>query len=664
MITAILLMALVVLLIVPMPEILIDFMIGLNMSLATVLLMTAIYIRSPIQFITFPSVILMGTAFRIALSVATTRLILSEASGGKIIETFGKVVVAGSVLVGLVIFMIIAIVQFIVVTKGAERVAEVAARFALDSMPGKQLSIDADIKAKAITQEEGNARRSMLDKQSQYLGAMDGAMKFVKGDAIAGIIIVVVNLVGGFAIGTLVHSMQPSEAIRVYSLLTIGDGLVAQIPSLMMAVSAGIVITRVTNVDGNDLGGDILTELTSDTRIFMMASPFVILAGFIPGFPTVIFLGLGAGMFAFSYFKWKHEKEIHAIETKKEETKEEKIKTTDRFILSLHGIDEGDEIFLNAINKRSELHEAFTAKIGLNLPAFEIQAVPGGKHAAELIYDDVRIFNEDCEQLYTKKLHFKGNYKDIKLLGADEDYFEEADFAQDEGYWIDVSNIKNAGLSESDLITPEIAFVLSAFEHYEKNVEALITRNEVINHLSGCEEKYKGSVTLLRETLGMSKQLELFKTLIRGSVPFTPKALFFTSLDEILEETQSVPDIVSFLRKRMCRQITTNYLDSENVLPALTLKADTERALVSKISGEDTDENWIKTKIKSLKGVIDDLNGLNSKTVNGKVPCIIVDPTIREKISMVVMKHDLPFPVLATDEIPPELNVHPLQTIG
>lgn len=662
-ITAILLMSLVVLLIIPIPEFFLDLMIGLNMSLATVLLMTAIYIRSPIQFVTFPSVILMGTAFRIALSVATTRMILSEASGGQIIETFGQVVVAGSVLVGIVIFMIISIVQFIVVTKGAERVAEVAARFALDSMPGKQLSIDADIKAEAITQEEGNERRSLLDKQSQYLGAMDGAMKFVKGDAIAGIVIVAVNLIGGFVVGTVVHSMQPAEAIRIYSLLTIGDGLVAQIPSLMMAVSAGIVITRVTNVDGNDLGGDILTELTSDSRIFMMAAPFVVMAGFIPGFPTLIFLGLGVGMFFFSYFKWKHEKQVaNAEDTESSELPE--IETTERLVLYFHGLDKENNRSIEVLQRRRDIHKAFVERIGLDMFPFEIKFVPSEIDSIELVYDDVRVFYETKENLYTDYLYFQGDYKDIELVSSDLSIFEETDFAHEEGFWVNKSKLDGINLSDNLFLHPEVACVQSAFEYYEKNLETLITRNEVIKYLDDCEEKFKGSVAMFRETLGMSKQLELFITMIRDGVPFTPRVLFFTSMDQILEETQEIPKIISFLRKKMSRQIVTNYIDTENVLPALMIKPDVERALISKISDDTTDDNWIKSKIQSLKGVIQDLHNLKSKSKNGISPCVIVDPNIREKIAMVVRKNNLPFPVMASDEVPPGVNVHPLQSIG
>jgi len=229
--------------------------------------MVAVYLKHPSDFSTFPSVILIGTAFRLALSVGTTRLILSDADGGQIIETFGDFVVSGSVAIGLVIFLIITVVQFLVVTKGAERVAEVGARFALDALPGKQMSIDADVRAGNIEQEEATKLRKRLDKDSQFFGAMDGAMKFVKGDAIAGLIIIIINLVGGIAVGVSIHGLSFGGAVQVYSLLTIGDGLVAQIPALIMSLCAGVVVTRAANGDNVDLGTDIFKELIADPRV-------------------------------------------------------------------------------------------------------------------------------------------------------------------------------------------------------------------------------------------------------------------------------------------------------------------------------------------------------------------------------------------------------------
>ena len=242
---ALLLVAIIAMMILPMPTLVMDMLIALNMSIAILLMMLGIYISHPLAISSFPSILLLTTLFRLSLGIATTRLILLEGDAGHIVQTFGEFVVGGNLVVGLVVFLIITIVQFIVITKGSERIAEVSARFSLDAMPGKQMSIDSDMRAGLITLADARHRRSNLEKESQLYGALDGAMKFVKGDAIAGLIIIMVNIIGGMAIGTMQRGMTMGDAVQLYSILTIGDGLVSQIPALFISITAGIIVTRV-----------------------------------------------------------------------------------------------------------------------------------------------------------------------------------------------------------------------------------------------------------------------------------------------------------------------------------------------------------------------------------------------------------------------------------
>jgi type III secretion protein V len=288
-------MLITAMLVIPLPTFLIDALIVINLTISIVVLIAALYLRSVLDLSTFPAIILVSTIFRLALTVSTTRLILSNADGGKVIAGFGNFVVGNNVVVGLVIFFIVAFVQFLVVTKGAERIAEVSARFTLDAMPGKQMAIDADVRAGDIDKEEARRRRGVIDKESQFFGAMDGAMRFVKGDAIAALVVVFVNLFGGLLIGTLQKGMKLSEAVHIYSILSIGDGLVAQIPSMFIAISAGIVVTRVATDKSSDLGQDITSQLAKEPRTLLLAAAILVLFAFVPGFPTVIFLII-AGM--------------------------------------------------------------------------------------------------------------------------------------------------------------------------------------------------------------------------------------------------------------------------------------------------------------------------------------------------------------------------------
>ncbi|WP_421569838.1 EscV/YscV/HrcV family type III secretion system export apparatus protein [Stenotrophomonas sp. PD6] len=297
------LMAVVIaMLIIPMPTILVDLLIGLNMAVAIIIFLSSFYVERILGFSTFPSVLLFTTLMRLALSVSTSRLILLDADAGHIISAFGDFVVGDNLVVGAVIFAIITLVQFIVITKGSERIGEVVARFSLDGMPGKQMSIDADLRAEAITSEEAQRRRRDVERESQLYGSYDGAMKFVKGDAIAGIVIVFVNLFGGIAVGMLQHGMPFSQALNTFTLLTIGDGLVAQIPALLICISAGFIVTRVSG-ESNNLGANIVGELFNKNIVLAIGAVLILLLGLLPGFPLPVFAGLAAGLAAM--FVWR-----------------------------------------------------------------------------------------------------------------------------------------------------------------------------------------------------------------------------------------------------------------------------------------------------------------------------------------------------------------------
>jgi len=304
------LMAVVIgMLIVPLPTLLVDLLIGVNLMVAIIIFLSSFYVERILNFSTFPSVLLFTTIMRLALSVSTSRLILVDADAGHIVSAFGEFVVADNLVVGFVIFAIVTIVQFIVITKGSERIGEVVARFSLDGMPGKQMGIDADLRAESIDAAGAQRRRREVEKESQLYGSYDGAMKFVKGDAIAGIIIVFVNLFGGIAVGMLQHGMGFSEALGVFTLLTIGDGLVAQIPALLICISAGFVVTRVSGEEGN-LGEGILQELFSSQKVLIIAAILVLLMGMLPGFPLIVFAALAAGLAGLAYRRSRREQTV------------------------------------------------------------------------------------------------------------------------------------------------------------------------------------------------------------------------------------------------------------------------------------------------------------------------------------------------------------------
>ena len=282
----------VLLLVVPVPAPLLDFLIVCNILLALLVLLTSMFVKKPLDFSVFPSLLLVATLFRLGLNVASTRLVLGNGYAGQVIEAFGKVTVGGSMIIGAVVFLILVVIQFVVVTKGAERVAEVGARFTLDAMPGKQMAIDADLNAGLISDVQAKERRAAVSAEADFYGAMDGASKFVKGDAIAGILILVINLVGGIAIGMLQNGMSITDALSHYGILTIGDGLVSQIPALLMAVSTGMIVTR--SGAESDIGTSASDQLSQSRTALMIAGAAAIAMGFIPGMPILPFLLIGA----------------------------------------------------------------------------------------------------------------------------------------------------------------------------------------------------------------------------------------------------------------------------------------------------------------------------------------------------------------------------------
>src|SRR5881296_4214812 len=289
------LVAVVVIMVIPLPPLLIDLLLALSISLALLILMVSMYTQRPLEFSTFPSVLLVVTLFRLALNVASTRLILlhgseGSAAAGHVIQAFGNFVVGGSYVVGLVVFLILVVINFSVITKGAGRIAEVAARFTLDAMPGKQLAIDADMNSGLVTEKDARARRRAIEEEADFYGAMDGASKFVRGDAVAGLVITAINILGGFFIGVVQHGTDVETAARTYTTLTIGDGLVSQLPALLVSTAAGIVVTRATS--GADLGSEVAGQLLASPRVLWLVSGILGAFALLPGLPFLPFIAL------------------------------------------------------------------------------------------------------------------------------------------------------------------------------------------------------------------------------------------------------------------------------------------------------------------------------------------------------------------------------------
>lgn len=382
---AVVVLAIVFIFIVPLPTWLVDILIALNICISCLLIVLALYLPGPLAFSSFPSILLLTTMFRLALSIATTRLILLEQDAGDIVEAFGNFVVGGNLAVGMVIFLILTLVNFLVITKGSERVAEVAARFSLDAMPGKQMSIDSDLRAGLIDGAQARDKREQLSRESQLFGAMDGAMKFVKGDAVAGLIIVVVNLLGGFSTGMFQHGLSAADSMALYSVLTIGDGLIAQIPALLISLTAGMIITRVApdaRRGVSNMGAEIARQMTSEPKSWMIASVGMLAFAIVPGMPTgvFIFISLITGGLGYYLMRKRQQEAKPAAEAapavRPEENGQEDLRGFDpsrpyllQFPAALRGTPEVTELIHGIRQSRNSL----VANIGLTLPPFEVE---------------------------------------------------------------------------------------------------------------------------------------------------------------------------------------------------------------------------------------------------------------------------------------------------
>lgn len=318
-------MAVLAMIIIPLPTWLLDIFLTISLTIGVVILLVSLYINDALKLASFPTILLISTLYRLALNISSTRLILADAHAGEVIEAFGNFVAAGNFVVGGVLFIIITLVNFIVVAKGAERVSEVAARFTLDAMPGKQMSIDADLRAGTITMEQAQDRRKVLQRESQMYGAMDGAMKFVKGDAIAGIIITAINVVGGLIIGVMQKDMSIGESAKIYSILSIGDGLVSMLPSFVISLAAGIVVTRVgSDAKDSNLGRDIVTQVTAYPKVFTIAACLLAGLGLVPGLPKIPFFALSAILGAYAFYSTRKREE--KVQEVLDQPREEKVK--------------------------------------------------------------------------------------------------------------------------------------------------------------------------------------------------------------------------------------------------------------------------------------------------------------------------------------------------
>jgi type III secretion protein V len=540
---ALLLAAIVVLFVLPVPPWLLDAMIALSIASGVGLLMLATYVHSPLALSTFPALLLLTTLFRLALSIGSTKQILMHAHAGDIIESFGRLVIGGSVVVGLVVFLVIAVVQFLVIAKGSERIAEVGARFTLDAMPGKQMSIDADLRAGLIDKEEARRRRDALSQESQMHGAMDGAMKFVKNDAIATILIALINIVAGISVGVGIKGMAFADAINRYTILTVGDGMVAQIPSLFVSIAAGVLITRVAGRgQGNNLGTQIAEQLTAQPAALLATGTLLIAFAWMPGFPKLVFIGLGLLVGGAGWLLLRERERNVSIE-------DAQLVSAQRegSIVRHPLIDHGDSLIAHPLLLR--LPPALRARID---PAQMDAALAARRQALQ---------RELGVPFPGLRLRF-----DEQML---------------EGHWaIDVQEVVAepcALPAEADADLPAwlAAQVATVIRH---RADAFIGMQEVQSLIGRVEAQLPDLVSELHRTVPLQRIADVLRRLVQEGVSLRYLREIFESLITWGAKEKDVVMLTEYVRVDLGRLLSHRHLDGQGRLHAWVLDADTEQA--------------------------------------------------------------------------------------
>jgi len=662
------------LLVVPLPAFLLDVLFTFNIMLGLLMVMITINTRMPLEFSSFPSVLLITTLLRLGLNVASTRVVLVEGhtgtdAAGKVIESFGEFVIAGNYVVGFIIFLILMIINFIVVTKGAGRVSEVIARFTLDAMPGKQMAIDADLNAGIIDQEAAKKRRAELTQESDFYGSMDGASKFVRGDAIAGILILIINIVGGLIVGTTQHELSLSEAGRIYVLLTIGDGLVAQIPSLLLSLATAILVTRVTTEESM---AEQASRQVADPNAVFIASGIVTLLGLIPGMPHFVFLPLGAAGIGLGF----HLRRV-AEDERTEIATAQAVAEVEPAAREL-GWDDIDQVEVIALDIGYGLVPLANTQSGGQLLT-RIRGIRK-KLSAELgfLIQPIRIRdNLDLKpEVYQISLHGvvrgSGDVRVGKLLAIngsdvpaplDGEPTKEPAFGLD-AIWIDSAKAELArGLGYTVVDAPTaIATHINAV--IRGNASELLGQDETQQLLDKVATRYPKLVSnLVPDLLPLSTVTQVLQNLLTENVPVKDMRNIIDALTAHAKENHDPTHLTTLVRPKLGRLIVQPLVDDSGSLTVITLAPDLEKLLESSrgASGGEhitLDPTLANSMIESLKNEAEKIQD------TGQVATLVVSPTLRSWMSRFVRVRVPDLSVLSYTEIPDDQRINVQSSIG
>jgi type III secretion protein V len=672
---ALVLVLTVAMIILPMPIFVVDTLLGVSLGLSILILMIAIHLETPVAFSTLPGIIVITTVFRLSLAITTTRLILAEGDAGAIIRTFGEFVIAGSIVVGLVVFLIITVVQFIVIAKGGERVAEVAARFTLDAMPGKQMSIDAELRNGDIDHHEARQRRGLLERESQLFGAMDGAMKFVKGDAIAGLIIIVVNLVGGISIGVAQRGFTLGQAVSEYSLLTVGDGLIAQIPALFTSISAAVFVTKVAGDEGTNLGGDIMAQLMGNKMALVLAAAVLFGMGFIPGFPLPIFAILSAVLAAGA---WSLHKKIippAKVSAAKASADGKAEKLAVDPVQDSAPVKRPDALIALALNpaliekigwpvvrdRVAESQRIVAEELGVNVDPIAVWADTDVKDQRfRFDLDEVPITEGDINTA-------------LVLLRDDPAHLELADIpSQDLGKSSDGLPIIGIEASFAEkLIAAGIGFADAgrqlqdqAVTTLKRNMSSLVGFKEARTILTEVQNKNPELAEQVSSMISIQKMAEVFKRLLDEGISLKNGRLVFKALLDWAPKEDNPVLLAEYLRSALNRQICHSYANGNKVISSYVVERDLE-ALLRQSLRETTAGTFLTLNDRDSERFLKLIRNALSKIPSGQQrPILLCAMDIRRYVRNFLIRNGIDMAVLSYQDLALEFKIVTVGSIG
>jgi flagellar biosynthesis protein FlhA len=664
---ALAIITIVVMMIIPLPTVILDLFLALNITMSLIVVMVAVYNVEPLDFSVFPSLLLMTTLFRLALNVSSTRLILLDGYAGEVIMSFGNFVVGGNAIIGFIMFVILIIIQFLVITRGAERVAEVAARFTLDAMPGKQMSIDADLNAGLIQDSEAKARRVKIQREADFFGAMDGASKFVKGDAIAAIIIIVINIVGGFIIGMVQLNMSAGQALQQYTLLTVGEGLVNQIPALLISTATGLVVTRAAS--SSSLGKDLSSQILSNEKVFFIVSAVLAFFAIVPGLPGIPFFILSAFLFGIGYVLHSSKKDVAQEEvTKQEEQELEDVRKPENIISLLHvdpmeleigysliplvDVGQGGDLLDRVVMIRRQC----ALELGLVVPTIRIRDNIQLKPSVYVIkLKGVEIARGELLLEHYMAMNPGTVYEEISGIPTEEPAFGLP------ALWIAESDREQAELAGYTVVDTVSVLATHLTEVIKGHAAEILGRQEVQTLVEAIKEKNPAVVEeLVPNLLSYGDIQKVLANLLRERISIRNMVTILETLADYAGLTKDTEVLNEYVRHALSRNICSSFVVN-NTLTCLTVDPKLENVITGAVQRTEQgsfvalDPQTMQAFVKCLTAEIPKLTNL------GYQPIVLTSPAVRMYFHKLTERVAPNLIVLSYAEIEPKVEI---QTLG